>query len=221
MSRSTILSAAGNVSRLSLIRTGAVALSLLAHAALFITFGGAISASPADTTSTSVTRLSFLQPAPIPEEVKEQPKEEVEEPLKKVEKARQVVEKKPEKNEPPKEQQVQQLAAASPDNVPQIKQGVIRWERDRYLSDVLAHIEHHKWYPKIARRMGIEGEVQVRFVLQADGSAHDLYIENGPETLMAAARKTVERSLPLPRPPAKVDCPIECEFRMRFSLSGT
>jgi len=38
---------------------------------------------------------------------------------------------------------------------------------------------------------------------------------------MAAARKTVERSMPLPRPPKKVDCPIECEFRMRFSLSGT
>ncbi|MFC1536242.1 energy transducer TonB [Pseudomonadota bacterium] len=207
---------------LSMPRTGAIVLSFLAHGALFVSFGGALSASPSDIPSESVTRLSFLQPAPIPEEVEEQPEEPIEEPPKKTEKMKEVVQKEPEKREPPKvEQQAQQVVSASANNIPQIKEGIIRWERERYLSDVMAHIEHNKWYPKIARRMGMEGEVMVRFVLHADGSAQDLHIENGPETLMAAARKTVERSMPLPRPPKKVDCPIECEFRMRFSLSGT
>jgi len=210
------------LSTVSMIRTGAITLSFLAHAVLFVSFGGALSASPSDMTSESVTRLSFLQPAPIPEEVEEQPEEPIEEPPKKIEKVKEVVQKQPEKREPPKvEQQVQQVASASMDNIPQINEGIIRWEQERYLSDVMAHIEHNKWYPKIARRMGVEGEVKVRFVLNADGSAQDLHIENGPETLMAAARKTVERSMPLPRPPEKVDCPIECEFLMRFSLSGT
>ena len=207
---------------LSMTRTGAIVLSFLVHGALFVSFGGALSASPSDIPSESVTRLSFLQPAPIPEEVEEQPEEPIEEPPKKTEKMKEVVQKEPEKREPPKvEQQAQQVVSASANNIPQIKEGIIRWERERYLSDVMAHIEHNKWYPKIARRMGMEGEVMVRFVLHADGSAQDLHIENGPETLMAAARKTVERSMPLPRPPKKVDCPIECEFRMRFSLSGT
>ena len=205
-----------------MIRTGAIALSFLAHAALFVSFGCALSASPSDMPSESVTRLSFLQPAPIPEEVEEQPEEPIEESPKKIEKVKEIVQKQPEKREPPKvEQQVQQVASAPIDNIPQINEGIIRWEQERYLSDVMAHIEHNKWYPKIARRMGVEGEVKVRFVLNADGSAQDLHIENGPETLMAAARKTVERSMPLPRPPEKVDCPIECEFLMRFSLSGT
>jgi len=213
---------AGVISKASLIRTGAIALSFLVHSALFVSFGGSLSASPSDMTSESITRLSFLQPAPMPEEVEQKPEELIEEPPKKVEKVKEVVQKEPEKKEPPKvEPQVQQVASAPADNVPQIKEGIIRWERERYLSDVLAHIEHNKWYPKIARRMGVEGEVMVRFVLHADGSAQGLQIENGPEALMAAARKTVERSMPLPRPPEKVDCPIECEFRMRFSLSGT
>ena len=210
-------------SRGSLIRTGAITLSFLVHSALFVSFGGALSASPSDISSESVTRLSFLQPAPIPEEVEEQPEELIEEPPEKIEKAKEVVQEEPEKREPPKvEPQVQQLAATPTESIPQIKEGIIRWERERYLSDVLAHIEHNKWYPKIARRMGVEGEVVVRFVLHADGSAQDLHIENGPETLMAAARKTVERSmLTMPRPPEKVDCPIECEFRMRFSLNDS
>jgi len=212
----------GGASKLSLIRTGAFALSFLAHGALFVSFGGILTASTTDTPSTSVTRLTFLQPAPIPEEIKEEPIEKLKEPPKQVEKAKKVVEEKqPEEKEPPVvEQQAQQLAAAPSDETPQIKKGIIRWERERYLSDVLAHIEHHKWYPKIARRMGLEGEVKVRFVLQADGSAKNLHIENGPEALMNAARRTVERSLPLPRPPKKVDCPIDCEFNMRFSLNG-
>ena len=209
-------------SRGSLIRTGAITLSFLVHGALFVSFGGSISASPSDITSESVTRLTFQQPAPIPEEVEQKPEEPIEEPPKKIEKVEEVVQKEPVKREPPKvEPQVQQLASAPTDNIPQIKEGIIRWERERYLSDVLAHIEHHKWYPKIARRMGVEGEVMVRFVLHADGSAQDLHIENGPETLMAAARKAVERSMPMPLPPEKVDCPIECEFRMRFSLNDT
>jgi len=222
MSHSTSSAGIATASRVSFIRTGAFAISFLVHGALFVSFGGALSASPSDMTSESVTRLSFLQPAPIPEEVEQKPEELIEEPPKKIEKVKEVVQKKPEKREPPKvEPQAQQVASAPADNIPQIKEGVIRWERERYLSDVLAHIEHHKWYPKIARRMGVEGEVMVRFVLHADGSAQDLHIENGPETLMAAARKTVERSMPMPLPPKKVDCPIECEFRMRFSLSDT
>ena len=222
MSRSTSQAGAVTTSRASFIRTGAFAISFLVHGALFVSFGGALSASPSDMNSESITRLSFLQPTPIPEEVEEKPEEPIEKSPKRVKKVKEAVQKEPEKREPPKvEPQVQQVASAPTDNIPQIKEGIIRWERERYLSDVLAHIEHHKWYPKIARRMGIEGEVKVRFVLHADGSAQDLHIENGPETLMAAARKTVERSMPMPLPPEKVDCPIECEFRMRFSLSDS
>ena len=157
MNHQTLISGTSASSGISLIRAGAFALSFLAHGALFVSFGGALSASPTDSNSTSVTRLSFLQPAPIPEEVKEPPKEKTEEPPKSVEKVKKVVEKEPEKKEPPKEEQVQQVAAASSNEVPQLKKGIIRWEREKYLSDVLAHIEHHKWYPKIARRMGVEG----------------------------------------------------------------
>ncbi|PJC70905.1 MAG: hypothetical protein CO017_02910, partial [Zetaproteobacteria bacterium CG_4_8_14_3_um_filter_59_5] len=170
-------------SGISLIRTGALTLSFLVHGLLFVSFGGAISASTPEVTTSSVTRLSFLPQEPVPQAPPELPEEVVEnqpendaEPKKveeappnRVEEVKKVAT--PEKIKPVKAQsQPRQLAAASVDSQPQVAEGLIRWERERYLSDVMAHIEEHKWYPGIARRKGIEGDVRVRFVLQSDGS---------------------------------------------------
>lgn len=228
MNIAIIRSNAGATTHLEPIRTGAFALSLLVHGALFVGFGEIFTVSHSNIASTSITRLFFLQPLPVPEAVQEQPEaipeqaeEVIKEAPKKVEQVKKLTGATPEKQPPPKvQQQARPLAAAAPDEIVHLEQGLIRLEKMRYMNEVLAHIEHHKWYPKIARRMGIEGTVKVRFNIHADGSAHDLLIEHGPEALIAAARKTVERSLPLPQPPEQVDCPLACEFRMRFKLSG-
>ena len=205
---------------LSAIRAGALAFSFVIHAALLVSYGGNMTAASTETI-TSVTRLSFLPPAPEPEVVPEKPREEIKEKPEPVESAQKSIEPEPVEEEPePIPEQVNQVSAATTDDIPQISKGIIRWERERYLSDIVAHIERNKWYPKIARRLGVEGEIEVHFVLQSDGSVKDVFIKDGPEMLMTAARKTVERSTPLPTPPAKVDCPIECQFRMRFNLDG-
>lgn len=242
MSILSIGSNAGIISHVALIRSAALALSVLVHGALFVSFGDALHTSHASDASAKVIQLSFFQPGSVPEKGQEQPEEiqkqadevkaqpeevpaqddaRVKEAPKKAEPVKKVAKAASSKKAPPKmESQEHTLMVTAPSEAPQLDQGLILLEKKHYMHDVLTHIEHHKWYPRIARRMGIEGDVKVRFIIHADGSAHDLLIENGPETLMAAARKTVERSLPLPTPPEKVDCPLECEFRMRFSLSG-
>jgi len=216
------------------VRYGAFGLSLLLHGALFASFGGAPS-GVVQPPNPSITRLSFLPPAvePVvtPEVVPEaKPEKKIEkttpEPVKQV-----VKEKVRKKIAEPVQEVVQQqvsepVAVAQPMAVaaaaiPQIDEGLIKRETQRYLSEVMAHIEQHKWYPKAARRRGIEGEVHVSFKLLPDGSTHQLVVEDGPTMLVAAARKAVEKAMPMPTPPAMIDCPLECEFRMRFNLKAS
>jgi len=231
MSVSVGLYESQGLAQTQLIRAGTITVSILIHALLFVGYGGSVSAPSSESVNTSVTRLSFSTPAPVSDAVPDQPQKKPkpkksvakkEKVLKPVETVQEVAKAEPEQVElKPETQPMQQAASAPSESAPQINEGVIQREREQYLSNVMAHIEQHKWYPKAARRRGIEGEVRVRFTLLPDGSAKALIVENGPEMLVSAARKAVEKATPMPKPPAKIHCPIECEFRMRFSLNAT
>ncbi len=226
------------------MRYGAFAVSLLLHGLIFADYGGQVAAMSPQPIQ-SVTRLSFLAPPPeavvVPEVIEPvipelQPETLEIKPVEKVE--HKVVKKKAKEMvvEPVQAvvQEVLQEQLIQPDPVavvaqavavsavqPQVDEGLIKRETERYLTEVMAHIEKHKWYPKAARRRGVEGEVHVRFVLHHDGSTEGLRVESGPSMLVAAARKAVEKAMPMPSPPAGVHCPLECEFRMRFNLNAS
>jgi protein TonB len=231
MSMAATLYESQGLAQTQLIRTGAITASILIHGLLFVGYGGSVSAPSSEPVNTSVTRLSFLAPAPVPDAVPDQPQEKPEpkkvvakkeKVVKPIEAVREVAEAEPEPVESkPDTQPMQQMASASSDALPQVNEGIIQRETERYLSNVMAHIEQHKWYPKAARRRGIEGEVHVRFTLHPDGSARELTVENGSSVLLIAARKAVEKATPMPKPPKNIHCPLECEFRMRFSLNAT
>jgi len=114
-------------------------------------------------------------------------------------------------------------AAAAPPAMasaaPAIDEGLIEQERQRYLAALMAHIEQHKWYPKVARRRGIQGEVKITFLLMADGSIRHVEVEKGSKVLRIAAEQAVAKAEPMPIPPAAIDCPLPCEFSMRFALN--
>lgn len=212
------------------VRIGAIVLSLLLHSLLFASYGGAPSTENQQLKQ-AVTRLSFLAPAvtpaitpeALPEPEPEKPRVEPK-PEPKQETTTKPARKKMTKPVKEEVKQVSQPVAApsvAADAAPQLNEGVIKRETERYLTEVMAHIEKHKWYPKAARRRGIEGMVKVSFVLGGDGTARQLVVTEGPTLLMAAARKAVEKATPMPAPPVSVDCPLECEFRMRFSLNAS
>ena len=229
------------------VRLIAVAASVAMHAIWFVQSGGAPSANQAYMPAlTTVTRLTFAAPEPIarPEPVALQ--EPVMEPLpepepvapppkpvpvkmpKPVKKKQPVLmakrESKPviEKLSVPVEPvQVASAPAALPAMAaaaPAIDEGLIEQERQRYLADLMAHIEQYKWYPKSARRRRIEGMVHVDFTLFADGSTSDVSVKNASPVLLAAARDAVAKAVPMPPPPAVIDCPMKCEFKMTFNL---
>ncbi len=90
--------------------------------------------------------------------------------------------------------------------------------RRRYLEELFARIESHKEYPALARRRRLEGEVLVSLRIESDGSLAELSIAGGVPRLREAARKAVERSLPLPPPPDPGELPLSFSFTMDFRL---
>ncbi len=208
------------MSSAAVIRTGAFAVSLLLHGIWFVQAGGQAGVKQMLTKpqQATVTRLAFTLPQQ--EIVDKEPEPKPEPVEKRVEKSKPVKKKivrtDPEP-EPPQEEQLASVPEVASE-APMLDEGMIERERERYLAEVMAHIERFKRYPKTARRRGITGELSVFFLLMPDGSVKGLIVRNGPDVLIGAARESVQKALPMPPPPSSVDCPIKCRLRMKFSL---
>lgn len=90
--------------------------------------------------------------------------------------------------------------------------------RDTYLARLLAKIEKNKFYPGIARRRNLQGTIRVSFRLSCDGRVDRLDVQGGHSLLRKAAGKAVEASLPLPKIPTEIDCPLQVVYAMAYSL---
>jgi len=79
--------------------------------------------------------------------------------------------------------------------------------REAYKRRVLSEIESTRVYPQMARRLGREGTVTVRFTVASDGSVSNLSIveSSGTDSLDDAARDAVISSSPLPPIPEELE----------------
>jgi protein TonB len=81
------------------------------------------------------------------------------------------------------------------------------------VATILARIEQHKRYPWLARRRGLEGEVELGFRVMPDGSVADLRVERSGGALFdEAAMAAVREAAPLPACAAPLRLPIR--FRL-------
>ncbi len=71
---------------------------------------------------------------------------------------------------------------------------------DSVIAEIMRRIEKAKRYPRMARRMGTEGQATVRFRIKTDGKVEgvELLDSSGSEILDQASLETVQRSAPLP-----------------------
>lgn len=91
-------------------------------------------------------------------------------------------------------------------------------ELQRYLAALRASIAANKHYPTIARRRGMEGKVNVSFLLLANGDIRELRVSGGAKPLRLAAKRAVDRALLFPSPPAQASTPLPVQYAMSFSL---
>lgn len=90
-----------------------------------------------------------------------------------------------------------------------------------YLAQVQSWLAAHKRYPRAARRMGIEGAVQLRFTVARDGAvlAHRIEKSSGSEILDTEVERMLGRAAPLPPFPANIgSATLEFVIPVRFSL---
>jgi protein TonB len=92
--------------------------------------------------------------------------------------------------------------------------------QETYLARLLAHIDSHKFYPRVARRRGQEGDVHVKFYLQQDGGIRALDISGGNRQLREAAERAVQAALPLPQPPGSINLQEQVSFSMQYRLKS-
>jgi len=88
--------------------------------------------------------------------------------------------------------------------------------KDRYISEIRRQIREKLYYPKIAKRMHIEGEVDVVFVVYASGRIGDIKVINSSRKVLSnGALKTIKSLSLKPVPKAlgvdflKLEVPIE------------
>ena len=90
---------------------------------------------------------------------------------------------------------------------------------DAYLALIRQQIQQRLIYPPAARRLGLAGQVRLRFAILADGqvAAESLNVAGGSEAslLQAGAVETVRRIAAFPPPPAGA---IGIEVPVLFSL---
>lgn len=167
------------------VRYMALAISVLLHAVLFINFTNATlgSKSQAPKYDTKVS-LNFL---PTPKsQVQQVVKETPPKPLLKEKPAKKIV--KPKKKVQPLVQEQAVASTVSKDIQRQVSEDS-KIVKQQYLSRLLTIIEGNKYYPSVARRRGIEGNIHVSFMLKEDGYVNSLDASGGPALLRRAAKK--------------------------------
>ena len=98
------------------------------------------------------------------------------------------------------------------------KSQAISTDRKVYLDELVSYIEANKYYPRMARARGIEGDIEVSFELLQNGDINLLTASGGPSILREAAETSISRVLPLPKPPETVECPMQVSYVLQYQI---
>ena len=176
---------------------------------------------------------SHSEPEPqiTPEPVKEEPEPAAQaEPVSEAKTTRKTPQQnKPEKKEvlkkrtKPKEESIQRKKSIASSPVKAKQKSIAKnYETESvkvdYFSLLQAHIESRKYYPRSARKQGIEGHVEVSFRLMKNGEVNKIQCSGAHRILNSAAARAIKKSLPLPVPPSSIDLPKTIHFSMHYDL---
>jgi len=121
---------------------------------------------------------------------------------------------------------VKKVVHSVPKPVPAIKPAVaaqaqsnneqnLQQMRQQYIARIMASIQAHKLYPYSARRRHIEGDIQVLFVIDAQGKVQKLHVAGSSSVLNVATKQAIEEALPFPRPQQQY---VPVQFTMQYRL---
>lgn len=194
----------------------ALASSLSLHAMLFYQADKQVGIDEQPREARQVTHMSFHSARAPQKELKTS---EHKRPV--TEKKQKARKQQSEKNKsvPHQEQRKETIAPSQQATQSQQDMEQLQAQRKRdYLGVLLAHIEKHKFYPRTARRRGLEGDVPIRFMMLSDNNIKILQANGSHAVLQQAAKEAVTSALPFPTPPVDLSLPLMLEFSIRYQL---
>jgi protein TonB len=92
--------------------------------------------------------------------------------------------------------------------------------KDAYTSEIRRQIKLHLYYPKIAKRMRIQGVVRVSFLILADGNIKDISVLSGGKSILKKAAIKTIKSLHLKPLPALLGEHMRVSVPVGFNIKG-
>ncbi len=95
---------------------------------------------------------------------------------------------------------------------------VLQAKQNQFLATLIEKINANKSYPNMARRRCMEGVVDVRFVVHADGSVKDIEIISGKKIFKKATIQAISRSFPMEVDATLFNFPKEFSIKISYIL---
>ena len=135
-------------------------------------------------------------------------------PVKKEVKKKPEVEKKPKKKtvkkKTVKKKQVAQKASSR-------KMKISAAQKNQFLASIRAKINKHKSYPRIAKKRGMQGSVDVKFTILSNGNVGNISVK-GPKVFHKSARKAVKSAFPINVKNAPVALPQSINIKLLYQI---
>lgn len=90
-----------------------------------------------------------------------------------------------------------------------------------YRDQLFAHIARFRQYPAEAHRNGLEGSVEVRFILNRDGTIKDAWIvsSSGRQIFDREALAAIHRAVPMPVIPSDLPTSLDISMPIDFEIN--
>jgi protein TonB len=92
--------------------------------------------------------------------------------------------------------------------------------KDAYTSAIRRQIKLHLYYPKMAKRMRMQGVIKVSFLVLADGSITDIKVISGTKAILRKAAKKTIKSLRLKPLPSVLGDRMRVSVPVGFNIKG-
>ncbi|QFR49465.1 TonB family protein [Sulfurimonas lithotrophica] len=118
--------------------------------------------------------------------------------------------------EQPEIKKTQQVVAKEK---PYINPDEIKAKQNLFFTELRNKINKNKSYPRRARRRGIEGNVEVKFFLQSDGSVKSIEFVSGKNIFKKSVIEAIENSFPVEVDKTLFSFPKEFKISIEYILS--
>ena len=133
-----------------------------------------------------------VTPKPVKKEVKKKPKKKI-------------VQKKT-----AKKKQVRQKASAR-------KIQISPAQKNQFLANIREKINKNKSYPRVAKKRGMQGTVDVRFTILSNGQVGNILVD-GPKIFHTSAQNAVKAAFPINIKNAPISLPMSINIKLRYQI---